>query len=247
MPVVAAVQFRPEFRQVDVNIGKMVRYTKTAAAQGAKLIVHPELATTGYSFMGNEDVAPFAEVLSASSGSFAVLSKLARDLGVAIVWGLPTKDAGTGEFHNSQVYVGPTGDYVVYHKVNPFGNDYLWATPGRANPPVIRCVATGRKVGLLICRDIRDKKDDNWSSFYEPGDADIVAFSAAWGDGGFPATTWMEFVANNRVALVVSNRYGQETCNNFGEGGSCIVLPSGKVQCKGLRWSEDCIVLGEVA
>ena len=79
-----------------------------------------------------------------------------------------------------------------------------------------------------------------------PGDADIVAFSSNWGDGGFPAVNWMDFAKENHTVLVVANRYGQETCNNFGEGGSCIVEPGGKVHCQGLQWNQDCIIYADV-
>jgi predicted amidohydrolase len=103
-----------------------------------------------------------------------------------------------------------------------------------------------KKVGLLICRDVRDKKDDKWSSFYEKGDADIVAMSANWGDGGFPAVSWMEFAKDNKVALIVANRYGKEIPNDFGEGGICVVEPSGKVHCDGIVWNQPCIVYADL-
>jgi hypothetical protein len=40
--------------------------------------------------------------------------------------------------------------------------------------------------------------------------ADVVCLSANWGDGGFPAVSWMDFVEENSTCLIVSNRYGQE-------------------------------------
>jgi predicted amidohydrolase len=154
------------------------------------------------------------------------------------------KDTGSGKLYNGQVLVTPDGRWVSFRKVNRWAQDYLWASSGRSNPPIIE--VGGLKVGLLICRDVRDKKDDNWKSFYEKGDADIVALSANWGDGGFPAVSWMEFAANNRTTLIVSNRYGQEANNNFGEGGICVIRPSGEVVCEGLVWNQDCVVCAEV-
>lgn len=250
---VAAVQFRPEFKDRKGNIKRLALLVQEAAAAGSKLIVLPELCTTGYSFMGAEDAHPFAETLqypaeNSDSSSFTVFRALSRRLGVHIVWGVMERSLATGKLFNSQVIVCPDGTFESYSKVNFFANDFLWATPGRANPPVLRIDDNERtrKVGLLICRDVRDKKDSNWSSFYEAGDADVVCLSANWGDGGFPATAWMDFASDNKVTLVVSNRYGQEVNNNFGEGGVCLISPTGAVMCQGLVWSQDCIVYGEV-
>lgn len=248
---VAAVQFRPEFKDRKANVKSLTTLITQCAAAGAKLIVLPELATTGYSFMGRVDAEPFAERLQypqEESGSFSVFRALSRRLDVHIVWGVLEKSVATGNLFNSQVLMCPDGTYESYSKCNLFANDYLWATSGRANPPVRRIVVDGvvRKVGLLICRDVRDKKDRNWSSFYEPGDADIVCLSTNWGDGGFPATAWMDFARDNKTTLVVSNRYGQEVNNNFGEGGVCVIHSDGTVHCDGLIWNQDCVVYGEV-
>jgi hypothetical protein len=57
-----------------------------------------------------------------------------------------------------------------------------------------------------------------------------------------PAVSWMDFVEENKTALAVSNIWGKELNNDFGEGGVCIIEKNGKVHCDGLKWSEDCIV-----
>lgn len=251
---VATIQFRPIFKDVQGNLRRLARQTIEAAKAGAKLIVLPELALTGYSFMNGAEAAAFAEVISefrpdvARGTSMAVFYAIAKKYQCYIVWGLVEKDRGSGNLFNSQVLMCPDGSFESYRKINHFSADFLWATEGRANPPIRRIVVDDKviKVGLLICRDIRDKKDDNWKSFYEPGDADIVCLSANWGDGGFPATAWMDFVKDNKITLIVSNRYGLEVPNNFGEGGVCIIAPDGTVQCDGLVWEQDCVVYGEV-
>jgi predicted amidohydrolase len=265
---VAAIQFRPEFvvpiyeemGDKDVflarrdNLQKLAKLVEEAAAGGASVIVLPELCTTGYGFMNAEEAAPHAEMIG-SGPTMQIMKALAAKLKVHIVWGFVRKDDGTSDLYNSQACVDPSGYYVFYDKVNLWGNDYLWAKPGRGNPPVMTSqfpnsddpsIMETKKLGLLICRDVRDKKNDEWSSFYGKGDADVVCLSANWGDGGFPATSWMEFVQDNNCWLIVSNRYGQEGPNNFGEGGVCIISPKGVVQCGGLKWEKDCIVYGEI-
>lgn len=244
----AAVQFTPTMGQKAENLKKLAVLVAQAAKQGAELVVLPELAANGYSFMSEAQARPEAEVIAPDALTTSLFLALATRFQVHIAVGLVEKDAGTGDLYNSQLYVDPYGYYTSYRKVNRWGNDFLWAKPGLGNPPVVKAKFrnTTRKVGLLICRDVRDKKNDKWSSFYEKGDADIVAFSSNWGDGGFPSVSWMEFVEDNGTALVVANRYGREGANNFGEGGVCVIEPRGKVHCDGLVWSADCIVLADV-
>lgn len=251
---VAAVQFCPIFKDVKGNLRRLATHVATAASNGAQLVVLPELATTGYSMMNAAEAEPLAEVItefkpgSSYQSSMNVFHALANRLGVHVVWGLVEKDYGTSKLYNSQVLMCPDGGFEFYRKINRWGNDYLWAAEGRANPPVRRINVGGQsyKVGLLICRDVRDKKDDAWSSFYETGDADVVCLSANWGDGGFPAVSWMDFAKDNGTILAVSNRYGKEIPNNYGEGGVCIIYPDGQVQCDGLVWNQDCIVYAEI-
>ena len=54
------------------------------------------------------------------------------------------------------------------------------------------------------------------------------------------------FVKENNTVLAVANRYGEEVPNDFGHGGICIIQKDGTVNCEGLVWDQDCIVLAEV-
>ena len=250
--IVASIQFCPEFKNKTSNLLRLAKLVVEAASKGAKLIVLPELAATGYTFMSEDEARPFAEcpqwlddTMSEDSAMY-VFSSLSKRLDVCIVFGFVELDPGTKKLYNSQIYIEPDGYYDSYRKINFFANDHLWASKGMSNPPVIKSQFENKRVGLLICRDVRDKKDDKWASFYEPGDADVVALSANWGRGGFPSNSWVEFAEENKVTLIVSNRYGIEGPNDFGEGGICIIEKTGKVHCEGLKWSQDCIVYAEV-
>ena len=264
---VAAIQFAPEFKSPRNNLRVAARLVAEAARNGADLIVLPELITAGYSFMSAAEAEPFCEVpallkqedpktLVDLGWSFGVMAILARKLGVKLVWGFMEKDPVSGKLYNSQAFLeidpqkpGLDGIYYeTYRKINGFGQDFIWSSPGESNPPVVRTVIRGVewRIGLLICRDVRDKVDDNWTSLYEPGDADLITLSANWGSGGFPSTSWMDFVKDNKTTLVVSNRYGKEANNDFGEGGVCIIEKGGKVHCDGLLWGQDCVVYAEL-
>lgn len=253
---VAAVQMAPVFRNHFGNVKKASLLALQAAKAGARIVVLPELCTTGYSFMSAAETREFAEVLTdfrpnanlpptgpCACPSMIVMHRIAKASGAFIAWGLVEFDRGSGHLYNSQVLMAPDGTWASYRKVNLWGNDFLWAEAGRANPPVVPTPLG--KIGLLVCRDVRDKSD-KLDSFYEKGDADIVVFSSNWGKGGFPAVHWMDFAKNNKAALIVANRYGEEVNNDFGLGGSCIVTPDGKVSVEGLQWGADCIVTGDV-
>jgi predicted amidohydrolase len=180
---------------------------------------------------------------SGNPKSMTVMGALAKKYQVAIAWGVLEKDFRSGKLYNSQVLMLPAQTFVSVSKLNRWGNDFLWAEAGTSSPPIVDFM--GKRIGLLICRDIRNKSS-GFTDFYEKGDADIVCFSSNFGDGGFPSTTWMDFAIDNKVWLIVSNRYGQETCNNFGEGGICVIAPSGKVYCDGLQWDAPCIVYADI-
>lgn len=252
---VAAVQFCPTMGDKNGNLRKLAKLVLEASEGGARLIVLPELCTTGYSFMDEEEASPLAEVINPEGLTMRAMQALSSSRNVHIVWGMVERDPGTGHMHNAQVYVDPTGFYEKYRKINLWGSDKLWARKGSGSPPIINArfesgigepIIT-KKIGLLVCRDIRNK-DAKDSVLYEKGDADIVCLSTAWGDGGFPATAWWEFAEENDAWLIVANRYGKEVPNDFGEGGICVIEPSGKVHCKGLRghWYQDCVVYCDI-
>jgi predicted amidohydrolase len=245
---VATLQTCPVFRDKKANLANLAKLVIQAAEGGAKLVVMPELATSGYSYMNRNEALEDAEVISfEASNTMRVMQALSQKYNVHLVWGMLERDPGSGKLYNSQVYLEPGNYYEKYSKVNQWGNDFLWCSPGIANPPVITAEGLGGlRVGLLICRDVRDKKDSNWKNFYSSGDADVVCLSSNWGKGGFPSNSWMDFVADNKCSLIVSNRYGQEEHNDFGFGGVCIISKSGEVNCEGLVWRQDCIVYGEV-
>lgn len=249
---VATIQLAPTLHDRQGNLQNMISWAITAAEAGAEIICLPELCTTGYGHMSHQEALPFAEHLAAAYNpsyppiSMMAMGEIVKKYNVAIAWGVMEIDVGSGALYNSQVFMHPTG-FTKYRKINGFGQDFLWAKRGTESPPII--TYKGKKVGMLICRDIRDKGSigSELTDFYEPGDADIVCFSANFGTSAFPAVSWMDFAMENRVWLLVSNRYGKEAPNNdFGPGGVCVISPTGKVHCRGLQFNKDCIVYADI-
>jgi len=240
---IAVVQFAPKYREKVKNLEALTALCHQASAGGAKIVVLPELCTTGYTYMSAKEALPDAEVLGLESPTLSTMLEIAQATRMVIIWGMIELDEGSGKLYNSQVLMKPNGKFESYKKLNFFGNDYLWGTPGTATPPIVSVGA--KKVGLLICRDVRDKSHD-LETIYSKGDAQIVCLSANWGAGAFPANSWMDFAKNNDCYLAVSNRYGKEANLDFGHGGVGIISPDGVVQCEGLAWDQDCVVFGDV-
>src|SRR5207253_1910349 len=85
-----------------------------AAGQGARLVVFPECALTGYAFESKEEAWPYAETLPGPTTD--TLAADCRQLGVWAAFGLLER-AGTALF-NACALVGPEGFAASYRKIH---------------------------------------------------------------------------------------------------------------------------------
>jgi len=172
------------------------------------------------------------------------------ELKAFVSWGYVEFDGGN--LYNSAALVGPDGLLLSqYRKVNLWGNDFLWATPGFNSAPIVQ-TELGR-LSIVVCRDLRNKIPSNIPRvagksvpLFDDQPLDIVAASVNWGKSGFPSTSWMDFVADNRCTLVVANRWGDERNGSFhqdfGQGGSIIIEKTWKCHAEGADFGKDCVV-----
>src|SRR5487761_1497272 len=58
---VAAIQYEPTLGEKERNVSALLRLVETAAQHDARLIVLPEIATTGYCWLSREEIAPYVE------------------------------------------------------------------------------------------------------------------------------------------------------------------------------------------
>ena len=65
--VVACVQMQPAFGDVAANVAHSLDLIDQAAARGARLVVLPELANTGYMFASREEAFRLAEAIPAGT------------------------------------------------------------------------------------------------------------------------------------------------------------------------------------
>ena len=92
---VACLQLHPRVGDKDANVAASLAWIERAAAQGARLIVLPELANSGYVFSTREEAFALAEAVPAGPTCQAWMAAAAR-LGVPAADCLAVEDSRTG-------------------------------------------------------------------------------------------------------------------------------------------------------
>src|SRR5947207_11833609 len=111
---VAGVQMRPELGNKIVNLRMIEARLKQSALGGAKLIVFPECALTGYGYDSKDRAWPQAETIPGPATEAIAAVCKAHD--VFAVFGLLEKD---GErLFNACALVGPSGLVGSYRKTH---------------------------------------------------------------------------------------------------------------------------------
>ena len=121
-----------------------------ARAQGAELLITPEMALTGYA-IGADRVAAMAEP---ADGPLAqAVAGIARRHGIAIVCGYPEQNPH-GKPFNAALAIGPDGARLMnYRKTHLFGDlDRAQFSAGDTASQVFEW--RGWRLGLLICYDV---------------------------------------------------------------------------------------------
>ena len=145
---IAGVQMDCRLGETAANLAVLRRRLREAAARGARLVVFPECALTGYGFRNKEEARSHAETLPGPA-SDAVAADC-RELGTWAAFGLLERDGD--RLFNACALVGPGGLVASYRKVHlPFMGVDRFATPG--DRPFAVHDLGGLRVGLNICYD----------------------------------------------------------------------------------------------
>jgi predicted amidohydrolase len=198
---VATIEFAPEEGKVAANVARMVTLATEAGENGAKMIVLPEMATSGYSFFSRAEIATVAETVPGAST--AAIGAVAKKFGAYIAFGMPEYEPKKNLYFNTAVLIGPEGEVAgTYHK----RNNLLEASyNAEVYEPMPTFETPYGKVALAICSDI----------FY-PQFARAAAVSGATILLA-PANTYLETnlarvrTYENDFSIVVANRYGVGT------------------------------------
>lgn len=146
---VACVQMEPRVGHKQDNLDRGLALIAKAAAQGAQLIVLPELCNSGYVFATRTEAIELAEEVPGGPSSLA-WAAAAREHGVFIVAGIAER-AGDKLF-NSAAVIGPDGPVGTYRKNHLWGAENLFFEPGDLGVPVFN-IGAGR-IACAICYDI---------------------------------------------------------------------------------------------
>jgi predicted amidohydrolase len=154
---IALAQTQPATGDMTANLAQFDAAMERAAADGAQLVIFPELALSGYA-CGDA----FFEVAEPVPGpSTAHIAHSAARLGLHVIWGMPERGL-PGVLYNSAVLVGPEGYIGTWRKHTLPGHatdeggagafpDRRFFRAGSQSP--VFDTAIGR-IGILVCYDI---------------------------------------------------------------------------------------------
>lgn len=146
---VAAIEFNPEFMELDKNIVAATAIAEEAAKNGARLIVMPEAAVSGYIYRDLEQFLPYMDTVPGKTTDS--LSRVTKQYNCYIAIGIAEIDRDTGLTYNTGALVGPNGLVGKYRKNGLNPSDVLWFVPGNTGYPVFE-TELGR-ITMIICYD----------------------------------------------------------------------------------------------
>jgi predicted amidohydrolase len=146
---IACCQLAPRFGDLDGNRAAAAAAIGRAAAEGARLVVLPELCITGYAFADADEARTLSE--PADGRTVEAWSELAARHDLVVVGGFCER-AADGTLRNSAAVVDPDGIRAVYRKTHLWAREKLIFTAGDDPPPVVDTVA-GR-IGVAVCYDV---------------------------------------------------------------------------------------------
>lgn len=161
---IGLVQAEPVLFDKQACLEKALGYIDEAAANGAELIVFPELFIPGYPVgmnfgfsvgkrtePGREDWKRYYDASVVAGGAeFDKLAEAAKKTGAYISIGFSERDAVGGTLYNSNAIFEPDGSYKVHRKLKPTGSERLvWGDANKGYFPVTE--SPWGPMGSLIC------------------------------------------------------------------------------------------------
>ncbi len=201
---IAAVQMDVQIADIDANLTAMGERLRDAASNGAKLVVLPECAVTGYCFDSLEEARPFAqEIPGPATGR---ITALCGELQVFAVFGM--LEAAGDRVFNAAVITGPQGVLGSYRKVHlPYLGVDRYVSYG--DRPFAVQDTDDLRVGMNICYDSAFPESSRCLTL---AGADLIALPTNWPPG---AECVAGHVLNTRamenaVYFAAANRIGEE-------------------------------------
>jgi predicted amidohydrolase len=147
---IALYQCPPLPLDPEANLERLRQRAAEAARLGARLLVTPEMFLSGYS-IGLEAVRALAQP---HDGDWAGrIAAIAREQGIALLYGYPERDAGGALFNSVQLIDAGGQRLGNYRKTHLFGElDRGMFSAGDDHFPLVEL--EGWKLGMLICYDV---------------------------------------------------------------------------------------------
>jgi predicted amidohydrolase len=199
----STIQFKPEYSKSEKNKKSLIELCKAAVDEESRLILLPEMCTTGYIWPHKSDLLPFSE--EARGETFRMFSKFCSDNRCFLAYGYPELD--NGDIYNSQNLVSDSGELLAtYRKVNLFDTDLTWACPG--DKGYISIETSLGKIGLGICMDLNF---DNFVNFHINKSTKWLLISTNWLEQYIDVQKyWKKRIKNYQETIFISNTYGFE-------------------------------------
>lgn len=207
--VVACCQLAPKIGDLAYNRTLTERAIRSAAYQGAQVVVLPELVQSGYLFADRDEALSLSETVD---GPIVRLwMTLAKELNIVVVGGFCERLAGD-QLANSAAMIDARGLRAVYRKAHLWDGENEIFSAGNDAPPVIDTVH-GR-IGMLICYDLEFPE---WVRLPALAGADLLCAPVNWPDGPRPLTERPAEVVRvqanasvNRMFIAACDRHGHE-------------------------------------
>lgn len=221
---IAAVQMDVKILDKEGNLARILEKLNTAARAGARIVVFPECALTGYGYASLEEAQPVVE--SVPGPSTQKIAAAAKELGCTAVIGM--LEAADSKVYNAAAVVTPEGIAGTYRKIHlPYIGVDRFLAPG--NRPFEVFHSPQGKIGVNICYDC---------SFPESGrmvklkGAQLLAIPTNWPVGS-DSCLHTPFVraTENHMFVVAADRVGEERGFRFA-GRSHIVDFMGKIHAQ---------------
>lgn len=144
----AAVQFQAVPDDPAQNLATIERLAAEAVAEGARLVVFPELCLLGYWHLRRHTAARLAELAQPADGPLIrqVLA-LAKDLDAGL--GVGFLEAADGQLYNAYAVCLPTGEVHVHRKLHAFEHEAI----ASGSSYTVFETPWGFRAGVLICWD----------------------------------------------------------------------------------------------
>lgn len=222
----ALVQMRPILGAAEENRRRVLALAEECADSGARIIVFPELCTSGCMLRSREETYRLAERIPEGPTTQGLIEVAARR-GVYLVAGLAELGEDNVSCYNSAVLVGPEGYIGKHRKLNLWDVDKIYFEPGDLGYQVFPTVYG--KIGILICYDMWFP--ENFRLLAAMG-ADLVCCPTNWmqlsPDRSMSMGSYMAMAAAaaNHIFVAAADRIGTERGVTYC-GSSALLGPDG--------------------